>query len=332
MAGAYTARRVLHRRRSLESAALGIGCRMAVKNMIRVWALQPDLAWPLSSIDRIAGLLPGRPTASVRPVALPNCPAELVHAHGISGRNAVLYLHGGAFLTCGLNTHRALAARLSAAADALVLNVGYRMLPACGLADAVEDALAGLAWLRRRGYGAERTVIAGDSAGGYLVFGAALRSLARGVVPAAGLAAISPLIDLDPAQKLLHRNISRCSMFTGAALSAFARSVRRGQTRSDQCGAEPLIDPVTADLTGLPPAMIHVGADELLLADSELVANRLADAQVPCELHVWSGQVHDFPLAADILPEGRRAIGYVGDFVKGVTAARIAVSPPGAAA
>ncbi|MBX8692177.1 alpha/beta hydrolase fold domain-containing protein [Mycobacterium sp. 20091114027_K0903767] len=321
MTGAYAAKRVLHRRTSLEAAALGIGCRVAVKNVIRAWASQPDLAWPLSSVDRLVGLLPRRSAASVEPLALPNCPAELIHAPGISGRNAILYLHGGAFLTCGLNTHRALAARLSAAADALVLNVGYRMLPACGLADAVEDALAGLSWLRRKGFGAEHTVIAGDSAGGYLAFGMVLRSLARGMVPAAGVAAISPLIDLDPAQKLVHRNISRCSMFTGQALSAFARCVRRSQCRSNRCDAEPLIDPATADLTGMPPVMIHVGADELLLADSELVADRLAEAHTSCELHVWSGQVHDFPLAADILPEGRRAIGYLGDFVKGVTSA-----------
>ncbi|MGV0674663.1 MULTISPECIES: alpha/beta hydrolase [Mycolicibacterium] len=321
MTGAYAAKRVLHRRRSLEAAALGVGCRLAVKNAVRVWALQPDLAWPLSSIDRVVGLVPHRVAASVRPLSLPNCPAELVHAPGASAHNAILYLHGGAFLTCGLNTHRALAARLSAAADALVLNVGYRMLPVCGLADAVEDALAGLSWLRRQGFGAERTVIAGDSAGGYLAFGTALRSMADGVVPAAGLAAISPLIDLDPAQKLAHRNVSRCSMFTGAALSAFARCVRRSQCEPDRCGAEPLIDPATADLTGMPPAMIHVGADELLLADSELMARRLADARASCELHVWSGQIHDFPLAAEILPEGRRAIGYIGDFVKGVTAA-----------
>ncbi|MED5811465.1 alpha/beta hydrolase fold domain-containing protein [Mycolicibacterium sp. 050232] len=323
MTGAYAAKRVLHRTRSLEAAALEIGCRVAVKNAIRAWALQPDLAWPLSSIDRVVGLIPGRPGASVRPVALPNCPAELVRAPGISGRNAVLYLHGGAFLTCGLNTHRALACRLSAAADALVLNVGYRMLPRCGLVDAVEDALAGLSWLRRRGYGAERTVIAGDSAGGYLAFATALRSLAQGVDPAAGLAAISPLIDLDPAQKLAHRNVSRCSMFTGAALSAFARSMRRSQCQPNRCDAEPLIDPATADLAGMPPVMIHVGSDELLLADSELVADRLADAHAACELHVWSGQVHDFPLAADIVPEGRQAIRYMGDFVKAVTAAPV---------
>lgn len=317
MTGAYAAKRVLHRRRSLEAAALEIGCRVAVKSVVRAWAWQPNLAWPLGSIDRIVGLVPARSGASVRPVVLPNCPAELIRADGVSGRNAILYLHGGAFLTCGLNTHRALAARLSAAADALVLNVGYRMLPVCGVADAVEDALAGLSWLRRHGYGAERTVLAGDSAGGYLAFGTALKSLAEGIAPAAGLAAFSPLVDLDPARKLAHHNISRCSMFTGAALSAFARCVRRSQCRT----AEPVPDPTVADLSGMPPVMLHVSGDELLLDDSELVADRLADAHAGCELHVWSGQIHDFPLAADILPEGRRAIGYVGDFVKGVTGA-----------
>lgn len=311
-----TCKRVLHRRRSLEAAALGTGCRVAVKNVVRAWALQPNLAWPLGSIDRIVGLVPARRSmASVRPVALPNCPAEVVRAQGTSARNAILYLHGGAFLTCGLNTHRALAARLSAAADAMVLNVGYRMLPTCGLADAVDDALAGLSWLRHNGYGPNRVVIAGDSAGGYLAFAATLKALSRGVTPAAGLAAISPLIDLDPARKLAHPNIGRCSMFTAAAFSAFARFVRRGQCR----GNAKLIDPVTADLSDMPPVMIHVSADESLLVDSEVVAQRLAEAQSPCELHVWRGQVHDFPLAADILPEGRRAIGYLGDFVKGVT-------------
>lgn len=82
----------------------------------------------------------------------------------------------------------------------------------------------------------------------------------------------------------------------------------------------------------MPPVTIHVGANELLLADSELVSDRSAAADSSCELHVWSGQVHDFPLAADIRPEGRRAIGYMGDFLKDVTAAPVAISRPDAAA
>jgi acetyl esterase/lipase len=76
---------------------------------------------------------------------------------------------------------------------------------------------------------------------------------------------------------------------------------------------------VDADLSTLPPVTIHASADELLLPDAEVMAQRLQAAGVPCDLQLWAGQIHDFPLAADVLPEGRRAIRYIGDFVKEVT-------------
>lgn len=50
--------------------------------------------------------------------------------------------------------------------------------------------------------------------------------------------------------------------------------------------------------------------------DAELMAERLETSGIRCDLHLWDGQIHDFPLAADVLPEGRRAIRYIGDFVK----------------
>lgn len=50
------------------------------------------------------------------------------------------------------------------------------------------------------------------------------------------------------------------------------------------------------------------------------MAKRLGAAGIRCDLHLWDGQIHDFPLAADVLPEGRRAIRYIGDFLKEVTA------------
>jgi acetyl esterase/lipase len=77
------------------------------------------------------------------------------------------WLHGGAFMTCGLNTHRSLVARLSRAADAVVLNVGYRLLPNHTLTEAVDDCIDGLQWLRRHGYPPGSMVLAGDSAGEY---------------------------------------------------------------------------------------------------------------------------------------------------------------------
>lgn len=318
-------KQILHRRRSAESFALAAGCRAFVRNAVRVWAIQPNLAWPLGSIDRVVGRLPRRGNAKIVSVQLPDCTAELVCANGVNADRAVLYLHGGAFMTCGINTHRALVARLSKEADAAVLNVGYRMLPRYGLPEAIDDAVAGLRWLREQGYSPDRIVIAGDSAGGYLALATALQLSARGETPAAGIAAISPLTDLDPASKLAHRNAGRCAMFTGPALAAFAKYLHRCERRpASRREAEAVVNPVTADLSQLPPVTVHVSADESLFADSELLAARLAEARVPCELHIWHGQVHDFPLAADLLPEGRRALRYVGDFVKQVTDVRLA--------
>jgi acetyl esterase/lipase len=314
--------RRVHRWHSPQSFAVSLASRLLVKNVVRAWAIQPNLHWPFQYVDGLAGLMP-HPSHSARiePVRLENCAAEWVHASGVSAKRAILYLHGGAFLTCGLNTHRSLVTRLSKAADAGVLTVGYRKLPRHQIADAIEDGMNGLRWLEERGYDGDQIVVAGDSAGGYLAFMITLAALRTRFVRPAGIAAISPFTDADPARKLRHRNARRCSMFTRAALSMFARylgEVRLGHNGEKSARVE---SPVDADLSALPPVAIHASSDELLLPDAELMAERLQFSGVRCDLHLWDRQIHDFPIAADILPEGRRAIRYIGDFIKEVTGA-----------
>ncbi|UQX12358.1 alpha/beta hydrolase [Candidatus Mycobacterium methanotrophicum] len=312
----------MHHRHSAQSIAVSLASRLIVKNAVRVWAIQPDLHWPLEAVDLLAGLLPRHgPSAEIERVELDNCAAEWIRSAGASSDRVILYLHGGAFFTCGLNTHRSFVTHLSKAADASVLNVGYRLLPSHQICDAIDDGISAVAWLRRRGYDGDRIVIAGDSAGGYLAFMTALSAIKNQVAKPAGVATISPFTDPDPARKLGHRNARRCSMFTRRALSVFDRYLRQAQLweRSDDvlgCA----VSPVDADLSRLPPVAIHASSDELLRPDAELMAQRLGNAGVRCDLHLWDGQIHDFPLAADVLPEGRRAIRYIGDFVKEVTA------------
>lgn len=314
--------RRIHHRHSAQSVAVSLASRLIVKNAVRAWAIQPHLHWPLEYVDSMAGLLPRfRSSVKVEPVQLEYCTAEWIRARGASPTRAILYLHGGAFLTCGLNTHRSVVCRLSKAADAGVLTVGYRKLPSHQIVDAIEDGISGLRWLQQRGYDDDRIVVAGDSAGGYLAFMTTLAAIRNHVAKPAGIATVSPFTDPDPARKLKHRNARKCSMFTRGALSMFARylgevqlPVGRGSSRGG------VVSPVDADLSSLPPVTIHVSSDELLLPDAELMAKRLEASGIRCDLHLWDGQIHDFPLAADILPEGRRAIRYIGDFVKDVTA------------
>jgi acetyl esterase/lipase len=311
--------RRIHHRHSPQSIAVSMASRLLVKNVVRAWAMQPNLHWPFAQVDGLAGLLPRiGSSAVIERVRLAHCRAEWVRAPGTSPKRAILYLHGGAFLTCGLNTHRALACRLSKAADAGVLIVGYRKLPSHQIIDAIDDGMSGLDWILQRGYDDDQIVVAGDSAGGYLAFMTTLAAIGAQVASPAGIATISPFTDADPTRKLKHRNARRCSMFTAGALSIFSRFLDEVKL-PDNRGHD--VSPVDADLSGLPPVMIHASSDELLLPDAELMAERLAANGVRCDLHLWDGQIHDFPIAADILPEGRRALRYIGDFVKEVTAA-----------
>ncbi|MGN6335152.1 alpha/beta hydrolase [Mycobacterium sp.] len=314
--------RRVHHRHSPQSVAVGLASRLIVKNTVRAWAMTPNLHWPFEFVDGVAGLVPQFGVqARIERVRLDHCAAEWIRAPGVSGKRAILYLHGGAFLVCGLNTHRSMVARLSKLADAPILTVAYRKLPKHQITDAIDDGISGLRWLQDRGFDGDQIVVAGDSAGGYLAFMTTLMAINEGIMEPAGVATISPFTDADPVRKLKHRNARKCSMFTRRAFSMFAQYLSKAQVLEGR-GDTTVASPVDADLSAMPPVTIHVSSDELLLADAELMAKRLEASGVHCDLHLWDGQIHVFPIAADILPEGRRALKYVGDFVKDVTAAR----------
>lgn len=318
----------IHRGRSIQSIALAAGCRLVMKNAIRIWGLNPGLNWPVAAIDSAVGLIPRTGDTTATKVRLRQCDAEFIGATGKSAARAVLYIHGGGFILGGLNTHRALVTRISKAADAVVLNVGYRLLPNHSIGDAVSDCLDGFRWLVRGGYPPKSIVIAGDSAGGMLAFMAAFHIAGLGGEMPAGIATVSPLTDFCSSRRRHHRNARRCSMFSSTSMPIFAKHAARCYERLGLTGGyRSLTSPVDADLSALPPVAIHAGSDELLLHDAELMAERLGRADVRCDLHVWNGQVHDFPLAADLVPEARRAIDCIGEFIGEVTEPQSSAMP-----
>ncbi len=70
---------------------------------------------------------------------------------------------------------------------------------------------------------------------------------------------------------------------------------------------------------GLPRTLIHVSGSEVLLHDAQLAASRLAAVGVPAEVRVWPGQVHDFQLAAPLVPEAIRSLRQIGDYIREAT-------------
>ncbi|MBW9210404.1 alpha/beta hydrolase [Mumia sp. zg.B21] len=317
-------------RRSKRALLLSSALRVTVKPALSVWAHAPGAPWPTGLLERAAAFLPSPRHTTVEDVRLTRCDAELIRADGAEDdEHAILYLHGGAFLVGGLNTHRGLAARLAATSGGAVLNVGYRMMPKHPVSHAVEDGLAGYTWLLDQGYAPERIVIAGDSAGGYLAFAVALAILESGLESPAGLVAMSPVTDLDPERTLDQPGRPSCALFSQSTWRGFLRLVDMVENALVSDLLKPASSLVDADLRGLPRTLIQVGSDELVLPDAQLMAIRLADSDVEVELQLWEEQVHVFQVAVGLVPEARDATREVGRFVRSACRQAEAATTPG---
>jgi len=243
----------------------------------------------------------------------------------ITGRGAtrdagiVLYLHGGGFVFGSRRTHRHFVAALSAAAGRPAFLVDYRRAPEHPFPAAADDALAAYRWLLDSGYAPEEIVVMGDSAGGHLTSGL-LADLSRRRLPMPAAAVLfSPFLDLTGAE-LDERDAARRDPFVPPA-----RARECGRTYAGEHAlTHRRLNVLGSPKRRWPPVLIQVGDTECLLGDSERLAEGIRAAGGTCELQVWPGQVHVFPAFYPVLPEGRAAIRYVGDYVRDTAAETVA--------
>ena len=289
--------------------------RLMLRPLLTHWPLTSVGMLPLSLIEVAAGLLPTPSGVRYEKVEFGGFTGEWVRPDTApeDSDGIVLYFHGGAFVTCGVATHRHSVSRIAEACRLPVLSVGYRQLPTVRLAGSVEDCLTVYRSVLAEGFDPERIVLAGDSAGGCLAFATALAAAAEGLPRPAGIVALSPWLDFDCAAKLVHPDAERDAYAPAQRLPLLAKLL----------GADPDLDPsispVNGNLAGLPPVLLIASECEMLRCDAELMTERLAAADVPVTLQIWAGQVHAFPVLGDLLPESTAAIQEVGAFVRGLT-------------
>jgi len=227
-------------------------------------------------------------------------------------RQTVYYLHGGGYVACSPKTHRPFTSALSRAANARVFALDYRLAPEHRFPAAVEDAVAGYLWLLDQGVDPQKIVIGGDSAGGGLTMATlvALRDAGERLPRAAF--ALSPWADLAVTGRSLDTNDESDPMFYGAAIRRMAQ-VYVG----DASPRDPLVSPIYADLSKLPPLLIYVSDIEVLLDDSVRLADRAKQCGVKVDLRVWSDLPHAWPLGAAFgLPEARQALDEIAQFIQ----------------
>lgn len=231
----------------------------------------------------------------------------------------VLYLHGGAFMTCGVNTHHRLITTLSKYADSPALAVNYRKIPKHSVGAAVDDCYEGYQWLRSQGYAPDQIVLAGDSVSGYLALALAQRLLDEAEQPAA-LVCMSPLAQIAKASRRAHPNIGTDVMFPARAFDALVDLVTHAARRRSVDGTpEEIFEPLDHIESGLCPTLIHVSGSEAMLQDAKLVADSLAGVGVPVQLRVWPGQMHVFQIAGSMVPEATRSLRQIGQYIREVT-------------
>ncbi len=312
---------------SVAARVATLASRLTIRPVLAAGSHIPNVPWPWGLIDLAARVL--LPTsATVREtVNLRNASAQLVRAPGVlpadGTRRVVVYLHGGAFLTCGANSHGRLVEAVSKFADTPVLVVNYRLLPRHSIGMALDDCHDAYRWLRERGYQPDQIVLAGDSAGGYLALALAQRLQEEGQgednAPAA-LVMISPLLQLAKEYKQAHPNIHTDAMFPAKAFDALVALVADAAEKNKVDGKpEEIYEPLEHVKPDLPRTLIHVSGSEVLLHDARLAATRLAAVGVPAEIRVWPGQVHDFQLAAPVVPEAIRSLRQIGDYIREAT-------------
>jgi acetyl esterase/lipase len=284
---------------------------LAIKRRLSDQSGELDVAKERADVESMAKMF--KPLGPIRcePDAANGVPAEWILPLGAQPVRVILFLHGGSFNSGSIVSHRTLAGNVALAAEARVLLIDYRLAPEHPFPAAIEDALAAYKWLLAQGIAPRQMVVAGDSAGGTLALALLIQLRDHGQPLPAAAVCLSPAPDLTFSSESWTFNAKKDLMLDDRKERKSVEIYLRG---ADPRG--PLASPSFADLSGLPPLLIQVGSHELLLSDAERLAEKAKAAGVDVTLEIWPGMQHEWQFAATFLPEGKRAIARVGEFVK----------------
>jgi monoterpene epsilon-lactone hydrolase len=270
-------------------------------------AARPPLQFGPAIRPLFAALMQETPSAEVAYVetSVGGVPGWWCTPAAAAPRTAILYLHGGAYVAGSALAFRHFAGQIAARAGVAAFVADYGLAPERPFPAAVTDTQAAYRGLVDAGF--ERVAVVGDSAGGGLAL--ALLAEIRGQPGAQPVAAVtfSPWIDLTLAGASMQTRAAADPIVRREGLDDCARLYLGETDRRD-----PRASPLFGDLTRLPPVLVHVGEDEILLDDSR----RLLDGCASVELHVWQGMWHVFPANIAVFAAADEALGDTSRFLR----------------
>lgn len=253
--------------------------------------------------------------ARFAPVNAGGIASEWMDMPRVARDRVFLFLHGGGYVAGSPRTHRRLAANLSRSTHMRVLMPEYRLAPEHPFPAGVKDALQAYGWLLEQGISEENIVVGGDSAGGGLTLSLllALRE-AEAKMPSAAVL-LAPWTDLTVSGASYRSNRKFDPIITREGLQEAAAQYAGGRDLAD-----PMMSPLFADLSGLPPLLIHAASDEAMVDDSRKFAERAAGQGVAVTCKVFDGMWHVFHHGGMEIPESRQAIDEIGAYLRALRA------------
>ena len=204
-------------------------------------------------------------------------------------QGVILYLHGGGY-TCGnLDYAKGFAATLSDECGVRVFCAAYRLAPEERFPAALDDAVVAYQYLLSKGYPARQILLCGESAGGGLIYALCLKLKSLRLPLPCGLIGISPWTDLTGSGKSYITNRDIDPSMTPELLQFYA-----GCYTDDP--KNPLCSPLFGDLTGLPPSLLFVGGDEVMLDDTRMLHQKLLDCGCRSQMIVAPERWHAYVL------------------------------------
>jgi monoterpene epsilon-lactone hydrolase len=276
-----------------------------------------DIGERRQGFDAFAQLFPAAKDIKVEKVSAKGVPAEWTAAPGADASRAVLYLHGGGYVIGSLDSHRHLTSEIARDFGGRTLALHYRLSPEQPFPAPVEDTLAGYRYLLAQGIAPNHIALAGDSAGGGLVVAALVAIRDAGLAqPSCGWC-ISPWVDMEGVGASMTGKAAEDPIVQKEPLLEMSAHYLNGADPRS-----PLAAPIYADLHGIAPLYIQVGAAETLLDDAIRLASVAGAADVPVTLEVWPEMVHVWHLFHPHLAAGRRAITAGARYVRNAMDAR----------
>lgn len=292
-------------------AALNLFLRLAVRPRL---AVAQDLPAMRRSFEREAQFFLDPPGADYQEQTLQtgDGPLRLIRATaGEASGPALLYLHGGGFVTGSSRTHRHLAAWLAGGIGGEAFVPDYRLAPEHPFPAALRDAVAVYRHMLQRGAPPGAIGLAGDSAGGGLVFSLLLRLAELGLPAPGAVVTFSPWADLTGGSESLRRNARNDVLLPPQRFADTVSFYLGGQPADD-----PLASPVLGRFRAPPPALIFASTCELLTDDAVAIASALRRGGGRAELHLWPDLPHAWPIFAGRLPDADRAVDMASAFLR----------------